>query len=129
MKIIAPVTVASVEKESINDLLYGDKKDPDFIIDLSSGVNVLCSRADEEEIEIIIDAILGEVIHNGKGDKKGAGNCRDNYDAVFLEASIPHVYKVIYTALGVEYSNFFGEGVSLDAIIKQAKDLIPGKSQ
>lgn len=129
MKIVAPTIAASVEKESINDLLYEGSKNADFVIDIASGINVLCSRMDEPEVEVLLDLILGEVVHNGNSDQKPMGNCRDNYDAVFLEASIPHVFKVIYSALEVEYQNFFGKGVDLGAMWDKAKGLIPEKSQ
>jgi hypothetical protein len=127
MKIIAPTIASSVEKESINDLIWEGLKDTDFTIDCASGVKVLCSLTDEPEVEAIFDIILGEVIHNGNSDQKPMGNCRDNYDAVFLDASIPHVYKVVFAALEVEYQNFFGKGVDLGAMWDKAKDLIPGK--
>jgi hypothetical protein len=122
MKIIAPTIAAGVGESSFSNALDKD-------IDIAGAVNTLCMHTDEPEIETIFNIILGEVIHNGNSEKKGLGNCRDNYDAVFLESSIPHVYKVIFAALEVEYNNFFGKGVSLDAIVKQAKDLIPEKQQ
>jgi hypothetical protein len=122
MKIIAPTIASGIGDSSFSNVLDQD-------IDIAGAVNTLCLRTDEPEIEAIFDIILGEVLHNGKSGQEGLGNCRDNYDAVFLEASIPHVYKVIYKALEVEYSNFFGEGVDLGAMLKRAKDLIPEKSQ
>lgn len=122
IKIIAPTIAAGIGETSFSDVLDKD-------IDLSNAVNVLCERMDEPEIECIINIILGEVIHNGNSTGRGLGNCRDNYDAVFMDANIPHVYKVIFMALSVEYDSFFGEGVDLGAMIKKAKDMIPEKPQ
>jgi hypothetical protein len=122
LKIVAPSIAAGIGETSFSDILDND-------IDLSGAVNALCLRMDEPEIEAIFNIVLGEIVHNGNGEVKGLGNCKINYDAVFMDTGIAHVYKVIYTALSVEYDNFFGQGVSLDAIIKQAKDLIPEKQQ
>lgn len=122
MKIIAPTIAAGVGETSFSDAI-----DKNF--DISGAINILCSRMDEPEVEAIFDIILGEILHNGGGDKKGLGNCRDNYDAVFLETGIAHVYKVILAGLEVEYQNFFGKGVDLGAMWNKAKDLIPANSQ
>ncbi len=120
LKIVAPTIAAGIGESSFSEALDSD-------IDIAGAVNALCSRMDEPEIESIFDSILGEVIHNGNSEVKGIGNCKTNYDAVFIDATIPHVYKVIFTALTVEYGNFFDQGGNLAAILKQAKDLIPEK--
>lgn len=129
MRIVGPSMAVGIDKESVSILIEKglDSKTKDIKLDIGSAVKVLCNHADEPEVEAIFSIILGEVIHNGNGTQKGLGNCQDNYNAVFMESGIYHVYKIIFAALGVEYNNFFGEGVSLDAIIKQAKDLIPEK--
>ncbi len=129
VRIIAPTTVSSVDKETINDLLWGDTEKEDFTVDLVSGINALCLRLNEKEVKRVFDSVLGKAVHNGKSGEKGKGNCRDNYNAVFIDASIPHVYKVVYAALEVEYADFFGDGVDLGAMVGQVRDLIPAKQQ
>ena len=120
LKIIAPTLSAGIGITS----LQGLDKILDKDIDIPSAISTLCERMDEPEIEAILDTVLGEVIHNGNGDIKGLGNCRDNYDAVFLDIPVLHVYKVFGEALLVEYDNFFGEGAGLREVIEKEKSKI-----
>jgi len=123
LKIVAPSLAAGVGKtslRSIDELL--DQK-----IDLGSAVTMLCSRMDEKEVEEIIDNLFDQILHNGNSDQKGLGNCKKNYDAIFADTGIAHVFKVIKQALFVEYDNFFGEGVSLQERLNAAKDMTPEK--
>lgn len=129
LKIAAPAITAAIDKKSINDLIYDGSKDTDVEIDLAGAITTLCSITDEPEVEEILDKILDQVLHNGDGTIKGMGNCRENYDAVFMDTGVLHVYKVVGTALGVEYDNFFGKGANLGAMLKKARDMIPGKPQ
>jgi hypothetical protein len=120
MKIIAPTIAAGVGESAS----FKDAYDKD--INLADAVKVLCSRMDEQEIDDIVGIILSKVTHNGSTEKsiKGAGNCRDNFDAAFMGQSVVHIYKVILQALKVEYDTFFGEGVGIGAIVEKAKGMI-----
>lgn len=131
IKIIGPSLTAAIEKESVNKLIREglDAKLSDINIDIGNACKVLFDYAEESELDEIFDILLNEVIHNGDGTQKGIGNCRDNYNAIFMDTGIAHVYKVIYMAMEVEYQNFFGKGASLGAMKEKIKDLIPEKSQ
>jgi hypothetical protein len=120
MKIIAPTIAAGVGESTS----FKDAYDKD--INLADAVKVLCQRMDEQEIDNIVGIILSKVMHNGSNEKsvKAAGNCRDNFDAAFINQSVVHIYKVILQALKVEYDTFFVEGAGIGTIVDKAKDLI-----
>ena len=80
-------------------------------IDLARIVAVLCERLDQNEVEAIVDDLLSQTIHAGQGEVSR------KFDALF-GGRLPHLFKVVYAALLVEYSDFLAAGPVLGAFLK-----------
>jgi hypothetical protein len=94
IKFIGPSLGIGIHGEGIRSIA-------DIEIDPGAIISNLCSRIDEQEIEYIIDALLSQVLHNGKG------NLQQVFDAHF-GGRIPHLFKVVAAALEVNYGDFLG---------------------
>lgn len=85
-------------------VVVGDKTKIDDIanLDIKPGmiVSELCSRLDENEVEHIVDTLLSQVHHCGKGELSKV------FDEHF-GGRLPHLFNVVFAALEVEYSDFF----------------------
>ena len=97
LKLIGPALGGAMSED-------GDAKN---IMDLDLGmvVSQLCARLDENEIEYIIDMLLSQVLHSGKG------NLAQVFDQHFA-GRLPHLFNVLGAALEVEYNDFFDGKIS-----------------
>lgn len=80
-------------------------------IDVSRIVSALCERLDENEVEAIVDDLLSQTIHGGKGEVSR------QFDVLF-GGRLQHLFKVVYAALQVEYGDFLAAGPALNAFLK-----------
>lgn len=84
-------------------------------IDLGAVVRQLCDRLDENDVEYIVDMLLSQVLHAGKGEVSKV------FDEHF-GGRLTHLFKVIFAALEVEYADFF-DGKFGDIL----RDIISGR--
>jgi hypothetical protein len=89
-------------------------------IDFSVIVSALCDRLDENEVESIVDELLSQVLHAGKGEVS------KQFDALF-GGRLPHLFKVLAQALKVEYGDFLAGMPDLSAFMPKA-GTIPARS-
>ncbi|MEW5803911.1 MAG: phage tail assembly chaperone [bacterium] len=72
----------------------------DLDIDLGAVVGHLCRNLDENEVEAIVDSLMSQVFVDGKGEVSKV------FDEHF-GGRLPHLFKVVFAALEVEYGSFF----------------------
>jgi len=96
MKIIGPALGTIVEGNDLSNL--DSVQDIDF--DLSKAVSALFDHVNEDDVDMIIDALISQVIH------KGTGDLSKSFDYHF-QGRLPHLFKVIGAALEVQYGDFF----------------------
>lgn len=89
-------------------------------IDFKSVIDGFFDRADEKTLESII-ITLGSQIHYTDGGNGGELKSSDIIDLHF-KGRLQSMYKVLYAALEVQYSDFLGEGGILANIQLKAKD-------
>jgi len=86
---------------------------------LGSNVNIgvivsgICDRLDDDNVEYIIDTLLSQTIHKGKGEVS------KSFDELFA-GKLPHLFKVVFAAMEVEYGDFFGGKLDFLKIFKKA---------
>jgi len=107
LKIIGPALGGAATGEDIRNI--GD-------IDLGMVVSGICSRLDENDVEHIIDTLLTQVLHSGKG------NLQQIFDAHF-GGRLPHLLKVVAAALEVNYGDFFGGKLDIEELLGRATPL------
>jgi len=95
-------------------------KETESILDIDIGaiMGLLADRLDETETEQVIDLLLEQVHHKGKGEVSKA------FDDLFT-GRMSHLLKVAGAAMEVEYADFFGEGSVLQGFLKQAAINLP----
>ena len=103
--IVAPALAANTKSASIMDA------------DLNSVVKAFCSSFDASESEAIMKAMLKNVIH------KGHGQLTEAVVNAHYVGKLPHLYKVVYAAMEVEFGGFFGESGALSGLLKMAPPL------
>jgi len=103
LKIIGPALGGVVSGGNVESILELD-------IDLGMIVSQLCNRLDENDIEYIVDMLLSQVLHSGKGDLSRV------FDEHF-GGRLPHLFKVVAAALEVEYGDFFGGKLDFEKLL------------
>lgn len=74
-------------------------------INVGEAARLLCDRLDENEIMSMINTLLSQVTHEGKGD------VIKSFDVIFT-GRIRHLFSVVKKSLEVQYADFFdGKGV------------------
>ena len=111
MRIVGPTLGTAVNGIASGGLDIESVLDAD--IDFSSIVTALCDRLDENEVTAIVDELLSQVIHQGRGELSKV------FDAHF-SGRLPHLFKVLGRALQVEYGNFLAELPDLGAVLARA---------
>ncbi len=110
LKIIGPA-LGGVVKDAGNISEGNIESILDLDIDPGMIVSQLCSRLDENDVEYIIDMLLSQVLHSGKGEVSRV------FDEHF-GGRLPHLFRVIAAALEVEYGDFFGGKLDLENLFK-----------
>jgi hypothetical protein len=104
LKIIGPALGGAVSGGNVQSIL-------DLDIDPGMIVSNLCSRLDESDVEYVVDVLLSQVLHSGSGDISKV------FDQHFA-GRLPHLFKVIGTALEVQYGDFFGGKLDVAGLLK-----------
>ena len=92
----------------------------DSKIDLQKVIEELMERADEKVIESIITTLGSQIHYTDNDDDGGVLNNNTIIDQHF-KGRLQSMYKVLYAALEVQYSDFLGEGGILANIQTKAK--------
>jgi hypothetical protein len=82
----------------------------DADLDFAMIVTALCDRLEENEVEAIVDELLSQVLHSGRGEVS------KRFDALFA-GRLPHLFKVLAQALKVEYGDFLAAMPDLSALL------------
>ncbi len=82
-------------------------------IDVPGIVSSICANLDQDEVVEIVKAALSQTIHTGKGEVS------KQFDLIFA-GRLPHLFKVVGTALEVEYGDFFGGKPVFQGLLKKA---------
>ncbi len=85
----------------------------DSDIDVSMIVAALCDRLDENEVEAIVDELLCQVLHAGRGEVS------KQFDVIFA-GRLPHLFKVLAQAVKVEYGDFLAAMPDLSGWLPKA---------
>ena len=95
----------------IKELLDADINVGEAIIELTKKITY-------NEMQDIIDILFSQVSHKGEGQLSNG----QAYDNLFT-GSILHLFKVIKTALEVQYADFLQGRDALEAIIEKSKEM------
>lgn len=104
LKIIGPALGGALSGSNVESIMD---------LDINPGVIVsqLCNRLDEGDVEYIIDMLLSQVLCSGKGDLSKV------FDQHFA-GRLPHLLKVVGSALEVQYGDFFGGKLDIANLLK-----------
>jgi len=91
----------------------------DANINIGDSVIAFSNQFDDDRVQNIIDILLSQVHHKGKGELSNDAV----YDELF-SGKIKHLFKVVLKAMEVQYADFFGDEDFLGTIIRKSKDQI-----
>lgn len=96
----------------------------DTPIDIGAAITELSLRLNEKEVQEIIDLLFTQVIHKGHGSLSNEAVI----DELF-SGRIKHMFKVVKTALEVQYADFLEGRDLLQAVQEESKKMIPNEMQ
>ena len=100
---------------AIGSMCGGDEEVEERDINMGDAARLLCERLDNDNVQSMINTLLSQVTHEGKGD------VLKSFDIIFT-GKIKHLFKVVFASLEVQYADFFdGKGV-IEGLKDLAKD-------
>lgn len=111
VKLLGPSIGKAFSKEvKVKEILNADINIGDAVIEFSS-------KLDDDRVQYIIDVLLTQVIHHGKGTLSN----EVAYDELF-SGRLKHLFKVVTKAMEVQYADFFGDEDFLGILIRKGKE-------
>ena len=111
-KIVGPALGALQDVEEEESIL-------DAKIDLTAILEGIFDKADEKTLEGIIVTLCSQITHNGEN---GTGPLKSiEIIDLHFKGRLPSMYKVLYTALEAQYSDFLGGGGILGKLKAKSK--------
>lgn len=94
---------------------YGGDEVEEEDVNMGDAARLLCENLDDNNVQSMINTLLSQVTHEGKGD------VLKSFDAIFT-GKIKHLFKVVFASLEVQYADFFdGKGI-IEGLKEMAKD-------